>query len=324
MKQNTLMDSVLLAMTQAPSAHNTQPWKFKTTDNSIDVFVEWTRHLTVSDPNERQLYASIGCSIENGVIAGNYAGYISDVMIFPEGEGKDKPVARINFSEGYQRDNHIGELYNAIPKRRNNRSFYDVTPLSSQELSSLKRVGIEHVSYIDDRSKIQQIARATDGGNQQSLSRKDFKDELSKWIRNSWTKQPDGMPGYALEMPAVLSLVAPLMIKLMPIEKQEGEKVFKQVNSASMVVVVTTPEDTKQDFIQAGRVMQKIWLEATVAGLAIAALAPAIEGSEKTREQVRIAVGTKKCPQEILIIGHSSKSNQKATPRRTVEDCLVK
>lgn len=51
----TLKRQVLPSAILAPSAHNTQPWKFRTLTNSLEIFVEWDRHLKVSDLDLRQL-----------------------------------------------------------------------------------------------------------------------------------------------------------------------------------------------------------------------------------------------------------------------------
>src|SRR5438105_2069360 len=63
----------------APSSHNTQPWSFSIEDNSILVYMEVGRRLPIADSNDRQLFLSIGCAIENIVIAADYFGYLSNV-----------------------------------------------------------------------------------------------------------------------------------------------------------------------------------------------------------------------------------------------------
>jgi hypothetical protein len=48
----------------APSSHNTQPWRFRTSDDAIDVFADRTRALPVNDPDDRELTISC-CALFN-------------------------------------------------------------------------------------------------------------------------------------------------------------------------------------------------------------------------------------------------------------------
>ncbi|MEX2054805.1 MAG: hypothetical protein WD972_01360, partial [Candidatus Andersenbacteria bacterium] len=80
-----LKEQILPSMVMAPSAHNTQPWQFRIAENSIDVFVDWKRHLTVSDPTQRELYLSLGCTIFNGIVAAAHSGLATTISYLPQG-----------------------------------------------------------------------------------------------------------------------------------------------------------------------------------------------------------------------------------------------
>lgn len=60
---------------KAPSGHNTQPWKFKLMDNSIEIHPDFDCSLPVVDSNHRELYISLGCAAENLCLAANESGY---------------------------------------------------------------------------------------------------------------------------------------------------------------------------------------------------------------------------------------------------------
>ena len=57
----TLVGEAILS----PSSHNTQPWRFRTSDTAIDVFADRTRALPVNDPEDRELTISCGCALFN-------------------------------------------------------------------------------------------------------------------------------------------------------------------------------------------------------------------------------------------------------------------
>lgn len=72
--------------TLALSGHNTQPWRFSLNGDSIRIFPDFTRRLPVVDPDNRELYISLGCALEKLVIAAKSAGYDSEIEYFPAGE----------------------------------------------------------------------------------------------------------------------------------------------------------------------------------------------------------------------------------------------
>ncbi|MAF81218.1 hypothetical protein CL628_04370 [bacterium] len=315
-------DHILKGMTLAPSAHNSQPWRFATGDNAIDVYTDESRHLPASDPDRRELYISLGCAVANGVVAGAQMGQGARIEYFPEGKDHNKPAARVHF-ESATEVKHYRELGDAVTTRRTNRSLYHSHNLTHEDRASLPTLADDAVKLIEDRGQIEAIAKLTGEGSFETLKKQAFKDELSHWVRNNWTKQPDGMPGYAMGMPAPMSLIAPLLVRIAPIHKQEQTQTGKQVRSASAIAVVSTPYDTPRDWLHAGLLCEYLWLEATAAGLAAAPLAAAIEAGSDLREELKIAAGITDFPQVVMRLGHSSKKNLKATPRRSVTDCLV-
>ena len=83
--------------TLAPSGHNTQPWKFAVAENTIRIFPDYDRQLPVVDPEHRELFISLGCALENLVVAAAGAGYAADVACFPADEPE---CLRVTLSPG--------------------------------------------------------------------------------------------------------------------------------------------------------------------------------------------------------------------------------
>ena len=209
-------------------------------------------------------------------------------------------------------------LFAAIEQRRTDRSIYDGQPLSAAERAAITGAHKE-VLLVEDREQINVIAELTEQGTADTLSRRDFKEELSHWVRNNWTKQADGMPGYAMGIPAPLSLVSGFMVRFAPIHKQEAPKTKEQMRSASAVAIITTEHDTPADWVRAGQLLEVLWLNATTAHLAAAPLVAAVEAGESIRTALQQILATNLKPQSILRLGHTY---LKASPRRSVEDCL--
>ena len=66
---------------KAPSGYNTQLWLFKINDSSIEIHANFERSLLIVDPDNRELFISLGCAAENLCIAASCKGYKSEVTI---------------------------------------------------------------------------------------------------------------------------------------------------------------------------------------------------------------------------------------------------
>jgi nitroreductase len=47
---------------KAPSGHNTQPWLFTKGENEIFIKPDFSRALPIADPENRELFISLGCA----------------------------------------------------------------------------------------------------------------------------------------------------------------------------------------------------------------------------------------------------------------------
>ena len=75
----------------APSSHNSQPWKFRIRENEINIF---------ADTDQRELFISVGCALENLLIAAEHFGYIHHLGY--AGGSFDKKVCRLE--QDYKRN----------------------------------------------------------------------------------------------------------------------------------------------------------------------------------------------------------------------------
>ncbi len=68
----------------APSAKNSQPWCFAVRQNRIHLLADMRRRQLIQDPGERELYISLGCALENLLVAAEHFGFRHGVTYFPE------------------------------------------------------------------------------------------------------------------------------------------------------------------------------------------------------------------------------------------------
>jgi len=67
---------------RAPSTHNSQPWKFSITGNTLSVFVDENVKMPYSDPDNRYKYISLGYLIHHIQVIANYFDVL-EKCVFP-------------------------------------------------------------------------------------------------------------------------------------------------------------------------------------------------------------------------------------------------
>jgi nitroreductase len=127
------------------NAYNSQPWLFKVSAGQIELYADVRRNLGAFDPYLRELHFSLGCALENLLLAAGAEGYGStlDVPSVPltadTGAAEPQLVARVALTPGNPVSN---ELYAAIPHRHTNRNPFDAArPVPAAFVDALARAG---------------------------------------------------------------------------------------------------------------------------------------------------------------------------------------
>lgn len=145
--------------TNAPSAHNTQSWKFKIIgDEAMALFLDEKILLPATDPPSRQLHMSAGAFIETAVLGANRLGYEANVQYFPEGYTSEsdfgvKPIATITISKEEVVQDPLNRY---IESRQTNRRKYKGKIVSQNEFEVIKSVaGYSHSKLIFKNQNLQ-------------------------------------------------------------------------------------------------------------------------------------------------------------------------
>jgi hypothetical protein len=128
--------ALVAAAVLCANAHNLQPWIFHVADGRIDLFADPARNLGAADPLLREMDVSLGCALENLVLAAEPNGYSAAVHLLPDA-GMSAHIARVGLS---RREPHTSKLFEQIPYRHTNRGPFDTARPVSDDM--LKRVDV--------------------------------------------------------------------------------------------------------------------------------------------------------------------------------------
>ena len=275
----------------AANAHNTQPWLYRINELGIDVYADISRNIGTMDPLFREMYISLGCAIENLIIAAKANGYDAKVTLIP-GKFDHIHVANIALT---QRSQTRPELYEAIGHRHTNRAAYDRNKkVEAAVLRELERLGddladVKAIWFVDSlrREELGQlIVRATEAivGDQVQAS------DSHKWYRHDWDEIQRHKDGTTLD---ATGNSAPIRFigKLLPVSERSANNYWLKMTKETQVatapafgMILVRNQADRVQLMQAGRLWQRMHLWSTAHGLAMQPLNQPHERRDRERQ----------------------------------------
>jgi len=315
---NRKIEQILEYTRLSPSSHNTQPWAVSVNENTINLFADFSRSLHFSDPDNRELYVSLGTALQNTLYAAEGLGNKYTVKAFPRGDNELVASISINGEAGKPDE----EILNAMKNRKSNRNRYDDREISSRISSSWKELVKDlevELHIIENKKEKSEAGELIAKGTIDAMKNQGFKNELSKWVRNNWTGSHDGMPCYGLNIPTIASFFAPVVLKYFNLGPMQAKQ-EKELIRSSPVVAVICGENNTSNWLRAGQAYERVTLDATRNDIKSATMTAAIEIGDYYKELMKI-LKTKKRPLVMFRLGYCQKE-PKETPKRTVSEIL--
>lgn len=260
--------------TLAPNAHNVQPWQFGLGERTISIFPDHDRALPMSDPGDREMFISLGCAVENMVLAARRVGWEPTVEYFPD--DVDEDCIRVTFTEGEPETED--PLFQAIPRRQSNRRSYDGKPIPRSDLeaieSSIATPGIWTRIYTEEPD-LERVVDVTDKGFAWQRSSKEFRDELIGCIRFSKdeiVRHRDGLSSRATGRPTIPEWFGRAFFQFLSLSGLEAREIAGKVRGSSAALVLVSDDNDRVTWVKAGRGLERIKLTATARGVVCAHL----------------------------------------------------
>jgi len=308
----------------APSCHNTQPWLFRLNDNSLDIYVDFKRALSIVDPDNREMVISCGAAIGTLVLAAKFFAYQAHVKYAPTADPSGL-LANISLTKSHKPVTDDIAIFGAIMRRQTNRSPFDNMAIAPGVLNdcaqAAKSYGIEFVHVIDDKKKAF-IAELAELADRKQFSQPWFRNELALWLRPKHQRNKDGMSAYRFGIPDFLTPIAGFIIRTFNIGKRVASSNRAKIQSASPALgVFASQSDSQHDWLNAGHALAHVLLILTSRGLTAAYINQVIE-TPAFRRRLQKHLTSLAYPQLLLRLGRTAPSLPQSV-RRSVYDCLM-
>ncbi len=298
----------------APSVHNSQPWRWHLTGNTLTLQADLRRWLPATDADGRDLVVSCGAALHHTRIALAAAGVHAAVRRIPDRERPDD-LAVLEL-EPQAPDPADVDLAAAITQRRTDRRRYSTWEVPEQMRTALVQRAADQgalLTPIGGSARSRLLATLRDAAILQ--------DDIPAYRAETaaWTGGPgaeDGIPAANLLRetpdPAEGRRLSPGSL-----EQPDGEEL-----DGALLAVIGTASDDALSQLRAGEALSAVTLQATVFGLASCPLSQVLEVDDTGQALRDHVLGGSMSPQLVLRLGWAPAPPLPATPRRPVTAVL--
>ncbi len=304
--------------TLAANGHNTQPWKFAIRQDVIEIHPDYDRRLPVVDPENRELWISLGCALENLLLAARAAGYAPQVA-YPDADD----FIRVQLAPDAPQ---AGPLFDAVPQRQTTRSVYDGRPVPAADLDTVQSLPLEpcvSLRFLTTPAEMETALEYVNAGNLRQYADRAFVDELISWLRFNKKEAMatlDGLYSRCSGNPEVPRWLGRMFVRGMK-PQQQADADAKKLRSSAGAVVIASDTDDKTAWVRAGQVYERLTLQMTALNIKSALLNQPIEVAA-LRSQFQGALGLgASLPQLLLRFGYAAPLPKSL--RRPIEQVLI-
>ncbi|HKL24544.1 MAG TPA: hypothetical protein VJ912_04360 [Candidatus Nanoarchaeia archaeon] len=289
----------------APSSHNTQPWKLSICKNCVKVFPDFEKALDIADPDNRELFISLGCLIANiGVVANKYG--LGVKIIYSK--QKNNPI-KVYFKKSKKESFNISE----IKQRRTNRNKYSQKSLPDDLLDSLRKLCEKDVNldFLTGENK-ESVSKMVYKGDIQQFSNPKYRKELSHWIKK-------GVMGGG----KIYNAISAFFVSNFNLGKSIGKKDSLLIKSSPVYAVLGTKKDRVRDWIDIGISYEKIALYLTSKGISNHPMNQGLLELKNNRKKISKMCNKMDYAQFGFRIGYSEKKDKKSSTRLKLDELFT-
>src|SRR4249920_3489868 len=258
----------------APSNRNTQPWQFSVARDQVTIHADLSRWQQVADPHKRELYISLGCALENLLVALEHFGFAHIVTRAP---GADDPsiAAQVAILDQPVASPRGAHLFEAIVKRHTHHGRYRRRAVGASALRKLMECKAEHdleLLLTPDAAIKRSVDRLMLQGDALALSNPRYRKELAECIGEG-----------SFGGPWLLALAQQFAVAHLGVSKVVARGDHAALMSSPVFGLISCRAVTVDTRIKAGQLLERVYLTATSLGLVLQPISQLLEV-----EQVRM------------------------------------
>ena len=312
---------LLEAATRAPSTHNSQPWQFRIENNSLFVYRDTRIRLPQSDSVNRYAHISIGFLLNHIVLLSEWLSMEPCLVSRME----EECIAEITFSKAKE-GKEVSPIVEAIFKRKNRRGIFEMKTIPQGVLASATHVdmsglSLPEIKVVTDHEKISRVADATATVMRRVYAREPFRREMSRWITPTGSSRKDGIPGYSLNQPKIMSWILPTIIRFVNMGKVLAGLNKTTIASAPAAFGFGAP-DNPSGWVSTGYAASHAALTLVASGFDYSVFVASVE-YEDTRQSVGEIFGLQQPLEFFFVAGTLPGAVSWMTPRVPVDDKLI-
>ncbi|WP_034217927.1 Acg family FMN-binding oxidoreductase [Actinoplanes subtropicus] len=310
----TALEDAARAAQHAPSVFNTQPWSWRITGTTMELFADPARQLDAVDKQGRLLLLSCGAALHHARVALAAAGRA--VSVSREISGNF--LARIQV-EGPAAPTMV-DLAAAIPERHSDRRSFGGQAVTEEELTTLRRLVEAEGAYLHV-VRPDQVAELGISAERAAAAERDdpaYQAELARW-----TNRPDftgdGVPPAA----GVRQELRRVPIRDFDPAGSAALPSGDEHDQGTAYVILFGRSDTPTELLRGGEALSALLLRATADGLSTSVISDAIE-VEWPRTLVRGLISGIGEPYVVVRLGYLPDAPPPPpTPRRDPRDVIT-
>jgi molybdopterin/thiamine biosynthesis adenylyltransferase len=289
-------DDPMLALAHAaglaPSCGNGQPWQFTLGDGQLEVGLVRSRGCGVMDVRARASYVGIGAAVFNARVAAAHAGLGTGLHLFPHGATSDV-VAELAIgsstgagAEVRVPDEELAALYEPMLDRCSNRRHGVPEALDLGVVARLNRAAALEgatLHLVTDPSRLTRCAELMGATERVRFLTPGLREATMREMRFAGDDVRTGIDLATLELSSFETASIQLMRRADVMELLErwdaghalGDYLKTAVLSSSALAVISMVNSTPASYVTGGMALERVWIEAQRAGLAVHAVGPA-------------------------------------------------
>ncbi|MDQ6907345.1 MAG: GNAT family N-acetyltransferase, partial [Chloroflexota bacterium] len=316
----------------APSAHNTQPWRFAPLDDGR-IAVRWdpARALPVSDPTSRDLYLGLGAVVESARLRAAANGVS---LAFVAGEGGCPLTIGHLLPTADPIDAADRALAQSLAIRHTARTPHLKRPVPQEVIAAMRdeaaRWGCAF-QVVTDAKAIRRLAALARRATAAQFADNAVQAELWQWLRLDSADpayRRDGLTADCLNLSGVTLAVARLTmpparmrrlarLRLHHLLAMDTQQVVRQ---SAALCLLAAPSGERDVLVQTGRALLRLWLIAAGAGLTTHPVSALLDCAETVGPAVAAFGATAATPAALFRLGFTPPVAR--APRLPVEELL--